>query len=177
MTSLVCVCCYQLILSFTCLLDSEVSTLRQKTLSILMASELVTPDTSSATCGPGSTQYLLSLARVGLSTSVEFPELWSGPQLMTQLLVHLLQCPQYEVRELAAEGLLRKLEEETKRRPQWLDEPSLSNLTTLAFHETQPQCLAKVRPHTQIYTKRDRRCSCLLHVCVFGRLHICTLII
>ncbi|XP_030603636.1 thyroid adenoma-associated protein isoform X2 [Archocentrus centrarchus] len=124
--------------------DSEASTLRQKTLSILTASELVTSDTSSATFEPGSTQYLRSLARVGLSASVEFPELWNGPQLMTQLLEHLLQCPQYEVRELAVEGLLRTLEEEQKRRPQWLDETTLSNLTSLAFHETHPQCLAKV---------------------------------
>lgn len=131
--------------------DSEVGTLRQKTLSVLTASELVTSCNSSATFGPGSTQYLLSLARVGLSAGVEFPELWDGPQLKTKLLDHLLQCPQYEVRELALEGLLRKLEEEEeeerKRRPEWLDETTQSNLTSLALHETHPQCLAKVRPH------------------------------
>ncbi|XP_004554638.3 thyroid adenoma-associated protein [Maylandia zebra] len=128
--------------------DSEVGTLRQKTLSVLTASELVTSCNSSATFGPGSTQYLLSLARVGLSAGVEFPELWDGPQLKTKLLDHLLQCPQYEVRELALEGLLRKLEEEEeeerKRRPEWLDETTQSNLTSLALHETHPQCLAKV---------------------------------
>ncbi|XP_040906443.1 thyroid adenoma-associated protein [Toxotes jaculatrix] len=129
------------------LADSEVSELRNKTLSILMASDLVISDPSFTTLGPGSTQYLLSLARVALSASVEIPELWRGPQLTTQLLQCLLQCPQYEVRELALEGVLRTLqveEEEKKRRPQWLDETTLSNLTSLALHETHPQCLAKV---------------------------------
>uniref|UniRef100_I3J4G4 tRNA (32-2'-O)-methyltransferase regulator THADA n=1 Tax=Oreochromis niloticus TaxID=8128 RepID=I3J4G4_ORENI len=129
-------------------INSEVGTLRQKTLSVFTASELVTSCNSSATFGPGSTQYLLSLARVGLSAGVEFPELWDGPQLKTKLLEHLLQCPQYEVRELAVEGLLRKLEEEEeeerKRRPEWLGETTQSNLTSLALRETHPQCLAKV---------------------------------
>ncbi|XP_071337347.1 thyroid adenoma-associated protein isoform X2 [Trachinotus anak] len=130
--------------------DSEVSELRQKTLSVLMASDLVVSHSSPTTLGPGSTQYLLSLARVALSASVEIPALWRGPQLTTQLLGSLLQCPQYEVRELALERVLTALqeeeeEEETKRRPQWLDETTLSNLTSLAFHETHPQCLAKVQ--------------------------------
>ncbi|XP_044070655.1 thyroid adenoma-associated protein isoform X3 [Siniperca chuatsi] len=127
------------------LLD-EVSDLRQEALSVLMASDLVTSDTSSTTMGPGSTQYLLSLARVALSASVEIPELWGGPQLPSQLLQCLLQCPQYEVRELALEGVLKRLQEEAekKRRPQWLDQTTLSNLTSLALHETHPQCLAKV---------------------------------
>ncbi|XP_056250646.1 thyroid adenoma-associated protein isoform X1 [Seriola aureovittata] len=133
--------------------DSEVGELRQKTLSVLMASDLVISDSSSNTLGPGSTQYLLSLARMSLSASVEIPELWRGPQLTTQLLGCLLQCPQYEVRELALEGVLRTLQEEqeeeeeeegTKRRPQWLDETTLSHLTSLALHETHPQSLAKV---------------------------------
>lgn len=121
-----------------------------------MASDLVASDTSSTTLGPGSTQYLLSLARVALSASVEIPELWGGPQPTSQLLQCLLRCPQYEVRELALEGVLRRLqeeeeEEEKKRRPQWLDETTLSNLTSLALHETHPQCLAKVRPHTRTH--------------------------
>ncbi|XP_049927427.1 thyroid adenoma-associated protein [Epinephelus moara] len=129
------------------LLDaSEVSGLRQEAISILMASDLVTTDTSSTTLGPGSTQYLLSLARMALSASVEIPELWRGLQLTSQLLQCLLQCPQYEVRELALEGVLKRLqeEEEKTKRPQWLDETTLSNLTSLALHETHPQCLAKV---------------------------------
>ncbi|XP_035807135.2 thyroid adenoma-associated protein isoform X2 [Amphiprion ocellaris] len=126
--------------------DSEVCTLRQKTLSVLMSSELVTSDTTSAALVPGSTQYLLSLAQVALSASVESPELWDSSELTSQLLEHLLRCQQYEVRELAVEGVLRKLEEEEDKRsrPQWLCETTLSNLTSLALHETHPQCLAKV---------------------------------
>ena len=138
--------------------DSEVGTLRQKTLLVLMASELVTSDSSSAAFGPGSIQYLLSLAQVALSASVEIPELWDSFELRTQLLAYLLRCPHYEVRELAVEGILRRLkeeEEQEKQRPQWLDKTTLSNLTSLALHETHPQCLAKVRPHTytHIHTK------------------------
>ncbi|XP_072247562.1 thyroid adenoma-associated protein [Leuresthes tenuis] len=127
--------------------DSEVGTLRQKTLLVLMASELVTSDSSSAAFGPGSIRYLLSLAQVALSASVEIPELWDSFELRTQLLANLLRCPHYEVRELAVEGILRRLkeeEEQEKQRPQWLDKTTLSNLTSLALHETHPQCLAKV---------------------------------
>ncbi|XP_039994968.1 thyroid adenoma-associated protein isoform X2 [Xiphias gladius] len=127
--------------------DSELSELRQKALSVLMASDLVISSPPSTTLGPGSNQYLLSLARVALSASVEIPELWRGPHLTTQLLQCLLLCPQYEVRELALAGILRTLqveEEEKKRRHQWLDETTLSNLTRLALHETHPQCLAQV---------------------------------
>ncbi|KAM7408173.1 hypothetical protein PAMA_002048 [Pampus argenteus] len=140
---LVCLC----ELRISLLEDSEVSELRREALSVLMSSDLVTSHTSSATLGPGSTQYLLSLARLALSASVQIPELWGGPQLTTQLLQCLLQCPQYEVRELTLEGVLRTLQEEEgegKRRPQLLDETTLSNLTSLALHETHPQCLAKV---------------------------------
>uniref|UniRef100_A0A672GSU6 tRNA (32-2'-O)-methyltransferase regulator THADA n=1 Tax=Salarias fasciatus TaxID=181472 RepID=A0A672GSU6_SALFA len=139
---------------------SEVRSLRRSTLSVLMASELVTSDPSPATSAPGSTQYLLSLASVALGASVELPEVWGGAELTAQLLEALLRCPQYEVRELAAEGVLRRLQEEEgvlrrlqeeeegedKRRkwPQWLDDTTLSHLIGLAIHETQPQCLAKV---------------------------------
>ncbi|XP_069001377.1 thyroid adenoma-associated protein [Embiotoca jacksoni] len=128
--------------------DSEVSALRRNALSILMASELVARDPPSAALGPGGTRYLLSLAQVALSTSVELPELWDRRQ-PSQLLERLLRCSQYEVRELAVEGVLRRLEEEEEEekkrgRPQWLDETTLSNLTSLALHETHPQCLAKV---------------------------------
>ncbi|GAA6230826.1 thyroid adenoma-associated protein homolog [Lates japonicus] len=141
---LVCLCG----LKISLLEESEVGELRQQALSVLMASELVISEPSSTTLEPGSTQYLLSLARVALSAGVEIPELWRGRQLTSQLLQYLLQCPQYEVRELVLEGVLRKLQEEEdddeKRRPQWLDETALSNLTSLALHETHPQCLAKV---------------------------------
>ncbi|XP_034080889.1 thyroid adenoma-associated protein isoform X3 [Gymnodraco acuticeps] len=126
--------------------DSEVSDLRQDALSVIMASDLVP---SSVPLGPGSTQCLLCLARVALSASVEIPELWGGPQPKSQLLQCLLKAPQYEVRELALEGVLRRLQEEEdedeeERGHQWLDQTTLSSLTSLALHETHPQCLAKV---------------------------------
>ncbi|KAM4607989.1 thyroid adenoma-associated protein [Polymixia lowei] len=136
--------------------DSELCELRQEILTVLTASELMASTngcsaTLSSGLGPGTTQYLLSLARVALSVSVESPVLWGSPQLGAQLLDRLLQCPHYEVRELVVEGLLRRLEaddeeeeEERKRRPPWFDETTLSNLTSLALHETHPQCLAKV---------------------------------
>lgn len=127
--------------------NSEVGDLRQEALSILMASDLIASDTPSTPLGPGSTQYLLSLARVALGASVELPELWHGAQPASQLLQCLLRCPQYEVRELALEGVLKRLQEEEEEkmmRPQWLDETTLSNLTSLALHEAHPQCLAKV---------------------------------
>lgn len=126
--------------------DSEVSDLRQDSLSVLMASDLVTLPAPAAAPGPGSTQYLLSLARVALGASVEIPELWGGPRPTSQLLQCLLQSPQYEVRELVLEGVLRRLQQEEEKTgtPQWLDETTLSNLTSLALHETHPQCLAKV---------------------------------
>ncbi|TMS04583.1 Thyroid adenoma-associated protein [Larimichthys crocea] len=76
--------------------NSEVGDLRQEALSILMASDLVTSDIPSTPLGPGSTQYLLSLARVALSASVELPELWYGAQPASHLLQCLLRCPQYE---------------------------------------------------------------------------------
>ncbi|KAM9318529.1 thyroid adenoma-associated protein [Pholidichthys leucotaenia] len=125
--------------------DSEVYMLRQKALSILMTSELVSSCPPFVTLGPGSTQYLLSLTRVALRASVEFPD------LSTELLEHLLRCPKYEVRELAVEGILNKMkedeeeeEEQQQRRPHWLDETTLSNLTSLALHETHAPSLAKV---------------------------------
>lgn len=119
-----------------------------------MTSDLITSSASSASLVPGSTQCLLSLAQVALSASVDIPECWGGPQLTTQILQCVLQCSQYEVRELAVEMLLKRLqeEEEKQRRPQWLDETTLSNLTSLVLHETHPQCLAKVGPHTHAHT-------------------------
>lgn len=106
-----------------------------------MTSELVvSSETPSGSLGPGSTQYLLSLARVALNASVDLPR---------QLLQHLLACPDYEVRELALERVLERLrEEEEARRPDWLDRTTQSNLTSLALRETHPRCLAKVTTHT-----------------------------
>lgn len=136
-----------------CLAGSEVGTLRQDALSIFMTSELVNSNKSlSISLGPGSTQYLLSLARVALSASVEIPELWGSPELVSQLLQHLLKCQDYEVRELTLERVLKRLQRaEDLRRPEWLDKTTQSNLTSLAFHEKLPRCLAKVRTHTPMY--------------------------
>ncbi|XP_056147572.1 thyroid adenoma-associated protein [Lampris incognitus] len=127
--------------------DSELCELRRETLAVLMASELVSSDgASSSTLGPGTTQYQLSLAQLALSAAVESPELWGAPHFGARLLERLLQCPHYEVRDLALKGLLRSMgdNEKTKERPPWLDETTLSNLTSLALHEEHPQCLAKV---------------------------------
>uniref|UniRef100_A0A096M256 THADA armadillo repeat containing n=1 Tax=Poecilia formosa TaxID=48698 RepID=A0A096M256_POEFO len=53
-----------------------------------------------------------------------------------------------EVRELALESVLRKLHEEegdeAKRRPLWLSETTVADLTNMAVHERHQQCLAKV---------------------------------
>ncbi|XP_054654296.1 thyroid adenoma-associated protein isoform X2 [Dunckerocampus dactyliophorus] len=140
---LVCLCGPKISL----LCDSDVNKLRQETLSILLTSTLVTNNpAATANLEPGNTQYMLSLARVALSASVEIPELWGRPQLTTKLLECLLQCPLYEVRELALERVLSALkkEEDQEEKPAWLNETTLSNLTCLAFHETHPQCLTKV---------------------------------
>lgn len=134
--------------------------MREETLALLMASELVTPGGPSAVCDPpGTTQYLLSLARLALSASVESPLLWGmeedgntsrGPLLLGCL----LQCPHYEVRELALGEVLKRLERERdeekgegERSSHWPQETIISNLTTLALHEAHPQSLAKVRHH------------------------------
>nr|XP_061818983.1 thyroid adenoma-associated protein isoform X1 [Nerophis lumbriciformis] len=140
---LVCLCGPRISL----LCDSEANKLRQETLSILLTSSLVTNNpTATANLEPGNTQYMLSLARVALSASVEIPELWGRHQLTNKLLECLLKCPLYEVRELALDSVLKglKKEEEQEKTPAWLNETTLPNLTCLAFHETHPQCLAKV---------------------------------
>uniref|UniRef100_A0A8C7FIP1 tRNA (32-2'-O)-methyltransferase regulator THADA n=1 Tax=Oncorhynchus kisutch TaxID=8019 RepID=A0A8C7FIP1_ONCKI len=136
-------------------LDSELKELREETLALLMASELVTPGGPSAVCGPpGTTQYLLSLARLALSASVESPLLWGMEDGNTSrgplLLGCLLQCPHYEVRELALGEVLRRLERERDEEKgegqissHWPQETIISNLTTLALHEAHPQSLAK----------------------------------
>nr|XP_015799588.2 thyroid adenoma-associated protein [Nothobranchius furzeri] len=126
--------------------DAEVSALRQKVVPVLMASELVTPD-SPAVPGPGTVQYLLSLTQLALSASVELPDLWQSAQQVNGLLERLLLSPHYEVREAAAESFLRSLKEEkddVKQKPQWLEKINVSNLTSMALHEKHPQCLAKV---------------------------------
>ncbi|XP_053731279.1 thyroid adenoma-associated protein isoform X2 [Synchiropus splendidus] len=130
------------------LLDgADVTKLHHESLTVVQSSCLLATDASS-TSGPGSTQYLLSLARTALSASVETPELSGDPRISSELLQSLLRSPQYEVRELVLDGVLRRLQkdgaEEQKQRPDWLDQTTLSKLTTLAFQEKHPQCLAKV---------------------------------
>ncbi|XP_037126900.1 thyroid adenoma-associated protein isoform X1 [Syngnathus acus] len=140
---LVCLCGPKI----TLLCDSEVNKLRRETLSLLMTSSLVSNSSPPASnLEPGSIQYMLSLTRVGLSASVEIPELWGKHPLTSQLLDHLLKCPQYEVRDLVLERVLMRLkeEEDQKRTPTWLNEATLLNLTSLVLHEKHPQCLAKV---------------------------------
>ncbi|XP_068597624.1 thyroid adenoma-associated protein [Brachionichthys hirsutus] len=138
---LVCLCGLK-----TSILDeSEVAVLRQEASSVLMASELFTCDTSLTAAAPGSTQYLLSLARLALAASVEVPELWGGAEVTGQLLRRLLQSSDYEVRQLALQGVLRRLQDDEEgKKLQWLDESTLSTITSLSLHETHPQCLAKV---------------------------------
>ncbi|XP_061646816.1 thyroid adenoma-associated protein isoform X1 [Phyllopteryx taeniolatus] len=126
--------------------DSEVNKLRQQTLSVLLTSTLVTNNSPTSNQEPGCIQYMLSLTRVALSASIEIPELWGRHQLTTPLLECLLNCPQYEVRELVLERVVMRLKEgeDQERPPAWLNESTVLNLTRLALHERHPQCLAKV---------------------------------
>ncbi|KAK7901249.1 hypothetical protein WMY93_018018 [Mugilogobius chulae] len=106
---------------------------------------------SSVVPAPGTTQYLLSLSRVALSASVEHPELWDD-QNAPQLLQHLLSSPCYEVRALALDTLLKRLQQEgTDRGAQGLDQTTLSHLTGRLLHETHPHCLSK--EHTLLSSK------------------------
>ncbi|CAL8255312.1 unnamed protein product [Lota lota] len=140
--------------------DSEVLELRRETMAVLTASELLGPcgpptvATASllSSLGPGAVQYLLSLTRVALSASLERPwrQLWAGPEPGARLLESMLQGPLYEVRELALDGLLKKLGEEEEEEQElaqekhsWLDKSALFTLSSLALHETHPQCLSK----------------------------------
>uniref|UniRef100_A0A8C1ZWK6 tRNA (32-2'-O)-methyltransferase regulator THADA n=1 Tax=Cyprinus carpio TaxID=7962 RepID=A0A8C1ZWK6_CYPCA len=134
--------------------ESQLKKLREETLQILMASELVAPqgpdDTNLSV--PGATQYLQSLAHIAVSVCVESPHLWDCPEsagFQRDLLERLLRCPHYEVRLFALDQLLRRLqktEEESQRRGQgpMPFDLSVSSLTSLALHETYPGCQAKV---------------------------------
>ncbi|XP_061693127.1 thyroid adenoma-associated protein isoform X2 [Syngnathoides biaculeatus] len=139
---LVCLCGSKISL----LCDSEVNKLRQETLSVLLTSTLVTNSSATSNQEPACIQYMLSLTRIALSASIEIPELWGRHHHTTQLLESLLNCPQYEVRELVLERVLMRLKEEEDQEgpPTWLNERTVLNLTSLALHERHPQCLAKV---------------------------------
>lgn len=132
--------------------------LREETLHILMASELVAPqgpDDINLSV-PGATHYLQSLAHIAISICVESPHLWEFPEsegFQRDLLERLLQCPHYEVRLFALEQLLRRLQRTEEKSQDCAQGPlpfdlSVSSLTSLALHETYPGCQAKVRkPH------------------------------
>ncbi|XP_043112091.1 thyroid adenoma-associated protein isoform X3 [Puntigrus tetrazona] len=130
--------------------ESQLKKLREETLQILMASELVAsqgPDDMNLSV-PGATQYLQSLAHIAVSVSVESPHLWDCPEsvrFQRELLERLLRCPHYEVRLFALDRLLKRLQktEEESERPLPFD-LSVSSLTSLALHETYPGCQAKV---------------------------------
>ncbi|KAG5831317.1 hypothetical protein ANANG_G00302500 [Anguilla anguilla] len=122
--------------------DPELTALCEETLEVLTDSELLAPDGPVAVTGPGATQYLQSLARVAASASTEDPELWGAGSRGPRILGCLLQCPQYEVRHLALEAVLRRLERaaDTPGDPG----PAHYSFTSMALHERDPQCLTKV---------------------------------
>ncbi|XP_035256755.1 thyroid adenoma-associated protein [Anguilla anguilla] len=122
--------------------DPELTALCEETLEVLTDSELLAPDGPVAVTGPGATQYLQSLARVAASASTEDPELWGAGSRGPRILGCLLQCPQYEVRHLALEAVLRRLERaaDTPGDPG----PAHYSFTSMALHERHPQCLTKV---------------------------------
>uniref|UniRef100_A0A672QAP7 tRNA (32-2'-O)-methyltransferase regulator THADA n=2 Tax=Sinocyclocheilus grahami TaxID=75366 RepID=A0A672QAP7_SINGR len=135
--------------------ESQLKKLREETLQILMASELVAPqgpDDINLSV-PGATQYLQSLAHIAVSVCVESPHLWDCPEsagFQRDLLERLLRCLHYEVRLFVLDQLLRRLqktEEDSQHRGQGPlpFDLSVSSLTSLAFHETYPGCQAKVR--------------------------------
>ncbi|MCI4376608.1 hypothetical protein PGIGA_G00190450 [Pangasianodon gigas] len=128
--------------------DSELKKLRVETFAILMDSELVAPRRPDEVhlSVPGAMQYLQSLARLATSIAMETCALWSTQEAEGQLkdlLSRLLQCSHYEVRQLALERLLERLQ--TNREHQSLPfDLSVSTLAYLALHEPHPTCLAKV---------------------------------
>ncbi|KAI1894434.1 hypothetical protein AGOR_G00115770 [Albula goreensis] len=122
--------------------EPELVALREETLEIVMESEVMAPNGPWAVTGPGAAQYLLSLARVAASASMENPELWRVGPRAPLMMRRLLQCPQYEVRQLSLEVVLRRLETDGGA-PADLNHPCYT-FTTAALHEKHPQCLTKV---------------------------------
>ncbi|XP_027005873.2 thyroid adenoma-associated protein isoform X1 [Tachysurus fulvidraco] len=128
--------------------DSQLKKLRTETLYILMDSELVAPRSLDEVhlSGPGAMQYLQSLAHLATSIAMDSSTLWSTQEAERQLkdvLSHLLQCSHYEVRQLALERLLERLQTKEEHQPLPFD-LNVSTLTYLALHEPHPTCLAKV---------------------------------
>ncbi|KAL6487447.1 hypothetical protein MHYP_G00040730 [Metynnis hypsauchen] len=134
--------------------DSQVTTLRKETLAILLDSELVAPRglEEELLSGPGATQYLQSLARLATIVAMKSAGVWGTQEadgMQKDLLQRLLQCPHYEVRQLALERLLERFEKD-REKMQCSDLQSVpfdlnvTTLTHLALHEPHPMCLAKV---------------------------------
>ncbi|XP_076852074.1 tRNA (32-2'-O)-methyltransferase regulator THADA-like, partial [Brachyhypopomus gauderio] len=130
---------------------SETKTLQEETLSVLLDSELMAPRGSEEEhlSHPGAPQYLQSLTRLAASLATER---WAsletdGGVWWEHVLTHLLGWPHYEVRQLALERLLEKIEEEqenTRHTDLWpLPSELCTILTSLALHELHPTCLAK----------------------------------
>ncbi|KAI4888638.1 hypothetical protein NFI96_027081, partial [Prochilodus magdalenae] len=134
--------------------DSQVKKLREKTLAILLDSELVAPlgPEEVHLSSPGATQYLQSLARLAAIVAMKSAGVWGRQEedgVQKHLLQRLLQCPHYEVRQLVLERLLERLKMDWEK-TQRTDLQSLpfdlgvATLTNLALHEPHPTCLAKV---------------------------------
>ncbi|XP_031435285.1 thyroid adenoma-associated protein isoform X2 [Clupea harengus] len=128
--------------------DTQLQSLRDEIISLLVASELGTPgcrgeDSLSA---PGYVQYLQSFARLASRVCVA-PEITKDPR-GPQLFGRLLQCPHYEVRELALEALLKKMKAEEDTEGEECHtlncDPDVRMLCRMAMHETHLPCLAKV---------------------------------
>lgn len=113
-----------------------------------MDSELVAPRRPDEVhlSGPGAMQYLQSLADLATSIAMNSSTMWSTPgseEQFKDILSVLLHCSHYEVRQLALERLLEKLQTNQDYQPLSFD-LSVSTLTHLALHEPHPTCLAKV---------------------------------
>ncbi|KAG5266714.1 hypothetical protein AALO_G00235290 [Alosa alosa] len=130
--------------------DTQLRSLCDDVISLLMASELVTSGCrgDGPLAVPGYVQYLQSFARLASRMCVTGPDRMKDPR-GAQLFGRLVHCPHYEVRELALEALLRKVKAE--------DEDAegeecgvvtfdldVQMLCRMAMHETHLPCLAKV---------------------------------
>ncbi|XP_072533812.1 thyroid adenoma-associated protein [Salminus brasiliensis] len=130
--------------------DSQVKELREETLAILLDSELVAPRNPEEVClsGPGAIQYLQSLASLATSIAMDSAGVWGTQEVdgvQKDLLRRLLQCTHYEVRQLALDRLLERLENMQGNSLQPLPfDLSVTALTHLAMHEPHSACLAKV---------------------------------
>uniref|UniRef100_A0A8B9RME6 tRNA (32-2'-O)-methyltransferase regulator THADA n=1 Tax=Astyanax mexicanus TaxID=7994 RepID=A0A8B9RME6_ASTMX len=130
--------------------NSQLKNLREETLAILMDSELVAPRSPDEVrlSGPGTTQYLQSLSCLATSVAMDSAGMWGIQDVdgvQKDLLRRLLQCPHYEVRQLALDRLLERLENMQCSDLQPLPfDLSGTTLTHLAMNEPHSACLSKV---------------------------------